>query len=168
MVPRASAAGVQESNFFKSLDSDGDGLLSFQEYMLLITLLSIPEQVHTEHLWNLSMGFARILVVPANPMVSMINRPVALASAAVTLAQAPSAPATSHFGRCCPVTVACRLSVLLTCCVRSISSDNTLLVRSKSLCNIIMPVMRLETLYAAVSVLLHQAPHAAQIGVLPR
>ncbi|KAK9834607.1 hypothetical protein WJX74_005603 [Apatococcus lobatus] len=33
-----------ESNFFKSLDSDGDGLLSFQEYMLLITLLSIPEQ----------------------------------------------------------------------------------------------------------------------------
>lgn len=39
---------LQESNFFKSLDSDGDGLLSFQEYMLVITLLSIPEQVRQQ------------------------------------------------------------------------------------------------------------------------
>ena len=39
--------GMQESDFFKKLDSDGDGLLSFQEYMLIITLLSIPDHVCT-------------------------------------------------------------------------------------------------------------------------
>ncbi|KAK9847854.1 hypothetical protein WJX84_012039 [Apatococcus fuscideae] len=33
-----------QSDFFRTVDSDGDGLLSFQEYMMIITLLSIPEQ----------------------------------------------------------------------------------------------------------------------------
>ena len=37
--------GVQDSKFFQMFDVDGDGLISYTEYLLLITFLSIPVEV---------------------------------------------------------------------------------------------------------------------------
>ena len=36
---------VQDSKFFQMFDVDGDGLISYSEYLLLITFLSIPVEV---------------------------------------------------------------------------------------------------------------------------
>ena len=36
---------LQDSNFFQMFDVDGDGLISYSEYLLLITFLSIPVEV---------------------------------------------------------------------------------------------------------------------------
>jgi len=36
---------VQDSKFFQMFDVDGDGLISYTEYLLLITFLSIPVEV---------------------------------------------------------------------------------------------------------------------------
>ena len=36
---------LQESDFFKLFDVDGDGLVSFYEYLMLVTFLSIPPEV---------------------------------------------------------------------------------------------------------------------------
>ncbi|KAK9813177.1 hypothetical protein WJX72_010159 [[Myrmecia] bisecta] len=41
---RRSPVFVQDSEFFKLFDMGGDGLIGFHEYLLLITLLSIPEK----------------------------------------------------------------------------------------------------------------------------
>ena len=36
---------LQDSEFFKLFDVDGDGLVSFYEYLMLVTFLSIPPEV---------------------------------------------------------------------------------------------------------------------------
>ena len=36
---------MQDSKFFQMFDVDGDGLISYSEYLLLITFLSIPVEV---------------------------------------------------------------------------------------------------------------------------
>ena len=36
---------LQDSDFFKLFDVDGDGLVSFYEYLMLVTFLSIPPEV---------------------------------------------------------------------------------------------------------------------------
>ena len=36
---------MQDSKFFQMFDVDGDGLISYPEYLLLITFLSIPVEV---------------------------------------------------------------------------------------------------------------------------
>lgn len=36
---------MQNSKFFQMFDVDGDGLISYSEYLLLITFLSIPVEV---------------------------------------------------------------------------------------------------------------------------
>lgn len=36
---------MQDSKFFQMFDVDGDGLISYTEYLLLITFLSIPVEV---------------------------------------------------------------------------------------------------------------------------
>ena len=40
-----NACAVQDSKFFQMFDVDGDGLISYTEYLLLITFLSIPVEV---------------------------------------------------------------------------------------------------------------------------
>ena len=37
--------GVQGSDFFASFDTDGDGVISFSEYQLVLMLLAIPLEV---------------------------------------------------------------------------------------------------------------------------
>ena len=41
---------VQNSKFFQMFDVDGDGLISYSEYLLLITFLSIPVEVSCKSL----------------------------------------------------------------------------------------------------------------------
>ena len=43
-------AGAQVSDFFHLFDVDGDGLISYFEYLLIITFLSIPPQVLLDQL----------------------------------------------------------------------------------------------------------------------
>ena len=38
---------LQDSNFFQMFDVDNDGLISYTEYLLLITFLSIPVEVRS-------------------------------------------------------------------------------------------------------------------------
>ena len=38
---------VQESDFFQQFDTDGDGFISFAEYLLIVTFLAIPLEVHS-------------------------------------------------------------------------------------------------------------------------
>uniref|UniRef100_A0A7S3DA12 EF-hand domain-containing protein n=1 Tax=Palpitomonas bilix TaxID=652834 RepID=A0A7S3DA12_9EUKA len=40
----SSSAGKEISEIFKLADTDGDGLISFSEYLFFVTLLSIPEK----------------------------------------------------------------------------------------------------------------------------
>lgn len=41
---------MQNSKFFQMFDVDGDGLISYSEYLLLITFLSIPVEVSCKSL----------------------------------------------------------------------------------------------------------------------
>ena len=49
---------LQDSDFFKLFDVDGDGLVSFYEYLMLVTFLSIPPEVWE---WLLAVCRARVL-----------------------------------------------------------------------------------------------------------
>ena len=44
-VLRQHVPCMQDSKFFQMFDVDGDGLISYSEYLLLITFLSIPVEV---------------------------------------------------------------------------------------------------------------------------
>ena len=48
---------LQERDFFKLFDVDGDGLVSFYEYLMLVTFLSIPPEVPE---WLLAICSARV------------------------------------------------------------------------------------------------------------
>ena len=45
---------IQNSKFFQMFDVDGDGLISYSEYLLLITFLSIPVEVSLQTVLNYS------------------------------------------------------------------------------------------------------------------
>ena len=45
--PNAISLRVQESDFFQQFDTDGDGFISFGEYLLIVTFLAIPLEVHS-------------------------------------------------------------------------------------------------------------------------
>ena len=51
---------LQESDFFKLFDVDGDGLVSFYEYLMLVTFLSIPPEVRE---WLLAFCRARVALI---------------------------------------------------------------------------------------------------------
>lgn len=44
--PYAIPLPVQESDFFQQFDTDGDGFISFREYLLIVTFLAIPLEVY--------------------------------------------------------------------------------------------------------------------------
>ena len=41
---------MQESDFFKSFDTDGDGVISFGEYQVILMLLALPLEVRVSGL----------------------------------------------------------------------------------------------------------------------
>lgn len=43
--PASSCMTAQESDFFKSFDTDGDGVISFGEYQVILMLLALPLEV---------------------------------------------------------------------------------------------------------------------------
>ena len=45
MQTEPSGAALQGSDFFASFDTDGDGVISFSEYQLILMLLAIPLEV---------------------------------------------------------------------------------------------------------------------------
>ena len=49
---------LQESDFFQLFDVDGDGLVSFYEYLMLVTFLSIPPEVWVGCWHSAGQGFS--------------------------------------------------------------------------------------------------------------
>lgn len=45
LLPTVLCVSAQSNFFMKHFDIDGDGLISFHEYLLIVTLLSIPLKV---------------------------------------------------------------------------------------------------------------------------